>query len=112
MKYYVILMFVLSLFSACSEEGPGLFSSEVKLTASDGAEDDNFGIAVSISGEYAIVGADNDDNGHWSGSAYIFHFDGTSWVEQQKLLPYDGVTDDLFGRSVSIDGNYVIVGSY
>ncbi len=44
-----------------------------KLTASDAAADDLFGISVSISGDRAIVGAlFHDDNGSDSGSAYVF----------------------------------------
>ena len=44
-----------------------------KLTASDGALDDQFGISVSISGGWVIVGAyRDDDNGTNSGSAYLF----------------------------------------
>ena len=39
--------------------------------------------SVSISGDYAIVGAYDDDDG--KGSAYIFKRDGTSWSQQQKL---------------------------
>ena len=46
---------------------------EVKITASDGAEGDNFGISVAISGDYAVVGAyEDDDAGYHSGSAYIY----------------------------------------
>jgi hypothetical protein len=84
-----------------------------KLLASDGAANDNFGYSVSISGDYAIVGAIyDDDKGTNSGSAYIFKWDGTSWVEQQKLLASDGAAVDLFGSSVSISGDYAIVGAY
>ena len=44
-----------------------------KITASDGAASDQFGVSVSISGDLATVGAYlNDDNGDASGSAYIF----------------------------------------
>ena len=35
--------------------------SEFKITASDGTADDYFGISVSISGDYAVVGARKDD---------------------------------------------------
>ena len=49
-----------------------------KITASDAA-DDEFGTAVSISGDYAIVDADfNRDSGSFTGSAYIFYRSGTS----------------------------------
>ncbi|MCH8305898.1 MAG: choice-of-anchor D domain-containing protein, partial [Candidatus Marinimicrobia bacterium] len=86
--------------------------SEFKLTASDGAADDQFGNSVSISGDYAIVGARfNDDNGLSSGSAYIFKRTGTSWAQEAKLLPSDGAEFDFFGVSVSISGDYAVVGA-
>jgi hypothetical protein len=84
----------------------------VKLTASDGAADDYFGQSVSISGDYAIVGAYyDDDSASNSGSAYIFKRDGTSWSEQAKITASDGAADDRFGVSVSISGDYAIVGA-
>ena len=65
---------------------------ETKLLASDGASDDWFGFSVSISsdGTTAIVGAyGDDDNGSESGSACIYHFDGSSWIET-KIVASDG----------------------
>jgi len=83
-----------------------------KLLASDGAADDAFGQFVSISGDFAIVGApDDDDNGNNFGSAYIFRWDGTSWIQQQKLLASDGAAGDFFGVSVSISGDLAIMGA-
>ena len=73
-----------------------------KLLASDGADDDHFGSSVSISGDYAIVGAYwDDDNGDWSGSAYIFKREAGVWIQQAKLLASDGAAWDLFGSPVS-----------
>jgi len=84
-----------------------------KLTAGDGANSDYFGRSVSVSGEYAIVGADgDDDNGYSSGSAYIFKRSGESWSQTAKLLASDGAAYDCFGRSVSVSGEYAIVGAY
>ncbi len=84
-----------------------------KLTASDGAADDWFGQAVSISGDTAIVGAyGNDDKGDSSGSAYIFQRSGTSWVQQAKLTASDGAVAGYFGKSVSLSGDTAIVGAY
>jgi hypothetical protein len=89
------------------------WSEEAKLTASDGAGSDYFGYSVSISGDYAIVGADyDDDKGSDSGSAYVFLRSGTSWSEQAKLLASDGAASDYFGISVSISGDYAVVGAY
>jgi hypothetical protein len=87
------------------------WTQQAKLTASDGATEDYFGL-VAISGDYAIVGAyGDDDKGTYSGSAYIFHWDGTMWTQQQKLLASDGAASDYFGQSVSISGDYAIVGA-
>ena len=88
------------------------WNQQQKLLASDGAAVDYFGISVSISGDYAIVGAIyDDDKGSDSGSAYIFKWNGTSWSQQQKLTASDGAAADQFGRSVSISGDYTIVGA-
>ena len=85
-----------------------------KLTASDAAIGDRFGLSVSVSGDYAIVGASyNDDAGDGSGSAYIYYRDeGGNWGQQAKLTASDAGARDWFGCSVSISGDYVIVGAY
>lgn len=84
-----------------------------KITASDAAIYDEFGFSVSISGDKAIVGAHgNDDDGNVSGSAYVFEFDGTTWLEKQKITASDAALGDVFGKSVSISGNKAIVGAY
>jgi hypothetical protein len=98
---------------APNEVDPNNWDEVAKLTASDGAAEDLFGYSVSISGDYAIVGVlQDDDNGEDSGSAYIFKRDGTSWSEQAKLVASDGAAEDYFGTSVSISGNYAVVGVY
>ena len=82
-----------------------------KLVASDGAVNDYFGHSVAISGNYAIVGGHyNDDNGSASGSAYIFNVQ--TGAQLQKLVPSDGVVNGYFGYSVTMSGNYAIVGTY
>ena len=85
---------------------------EAKLTASDGAKDDWFGYAVSISGNYAIVGAVlDDDNGTNCGSAYVFRRSGSDWIQQAKLVAGDKDAQDEFGGSVCLKGNYAIIGA-
>ncbi len=92
-------------------DGSG-WNQQTKLTASDAAGGDQFGLDVAISGDYAIVGAyGNDDNGENSGSAYIYKRDGTTWSEQQKLLAGNGSEFDEFGISVSISDSYAVVGA-
>jgi len=89
-----------------------------KIVANDRGEEDQFGYSVSINGDYAIVGAleeDHDANGAneliKSGSAYIFKRSGTTWVQETKLVASDRGAGDLFGWSVSIDGDSAIVGA-
>ncbi len=83
-----------------------------KLTASDYQADDEFGWSVSIDGDYAIVGAHKEAGGGIErGAAYVFVRSGSSWTEQQKLTPGDAEDGDYFGKSVSIDGEYAIIGA-
>ena len=91
------------------------FATEVKITAKDGAADDEFGYSVAISGDTAIVGAyRDDDNGTDSGSAYVYRRDAggpDSWGEVAKITASDGAADDQFGVSVAISGDTAIVGA-
>ncbi|HOP46388.1 MAG TPA: IPTL-CTERM sorting domain-containing protein [Desulfobacteraceae bacterium] len=89
------------------------WTEQAKITASDAASSDNFGYSVSLSGDYAIVGAYSDDDaGNSSGSAYIFKRDGSEWTEQAKITASDAASSDNFGYSVSLSGNYAVVGAY
>ena len=88
------------------------WTEQAKLTASDGAAYDYFGLSVSVSGETAVVGADgDDDNGTESGSACVFVRSGSLWIEQDKLAASDGAADDRFGQSVSVSGDTAVVGA-
>jgi hypothetical protein len=87
-----------------------------KLTASDGAAYDFFGRSVAISGDTVVVGAYNDDDkGTDSGSAYVFVKPGGGWATTSayntKLTANNGAADDLFGLSVAISGDTVVVGA-
>lgn len=79
-----------------------------KLSAADGALNDNFGASVAVSGDIVLVGAPTDgDNGPSSGSVYVF--DITTGQQLSKLVPTDGAADDLFGNAVAIAGNYAVI---
>ncbi len=88
------------------------WTQQAKLQASDGAAGDLFGCAVAVSVDAALVGAlGDDDNGSFSGSAYVFVRSGTSWMQRTKLLASDGAPDDEFGRVVSLSGDTALVGA-
>lgn len=81
-----------------------------KLLADDGTSGDAFGFSVSISSGVIAVGANgDDDNGIDSGSAYIF--DVKTGTQINKLLPFFGRADDLFGQSIAAEGDIVVVGA-
>lgn len=86
-----------------------------KLTASDAAISDQFGIAVAISGTTVAVGAFADSHvATGAGSAYVFerdHGGPGAWGEVKKLVASDPEAGDLFGRGISIDGSTVVVGA-
>jgi hypothetical protein len=89
------------------------WTQQAKLTASDAAKGDLFGISVSISRDFAIVGAPfDDDAGSRSGSAYIFMRRREAWAQQAKVTASDAGKSDQFGTSVAIDVNRAIVGAY
>lgn len=83
-----------------------------KLTALDGLAGDQFGLSIGISGNTVVVGAYGDDFSR--GAAYIFDRNrgGTdNWGQVKKLTASDGVASDLFGFSVGISGDTVVVGA-
>ncbi|MCB0653517.1 MAG: T9SS type A sorting domain-containing protein [Saprospiraceae bacterium] len=81
-----------------------------KLFALDAEAFDNFGVAADIYGDRAIIGAfGDDDNGFFSGSAYIFVRQNEQWIQEVKLLPSDGAAFDKFGRSVAISEDYAVI---
>jgi len=99
-----------------NQNGNDLFDGWIqdsKLTASDGKLNASFGFRVSIDGDYCIVGAEGDnENGKLSGAVYIFKRVDNSWIEQAKLTASDGEANDQFGNSVSIEGDYAVVGAF
>ncbi len=96
-----------------SEDSTPILHESAKLTASDAAPGDLFGVSVSIDGDTAVIGAytDNCAAGDECGSAYVYRFNGTDWVEEQKLTASDAEAFARFGVSVSVSGETAIVGA-
>ncbi|UCE38388.1 MAG: hypothetical protein JSW00_03945 [Thermoplasmata archaeon] len=92
--------------------GTMVTTEEAKLTASDGATMDQYGVTVALEGDTAVVGAWGDDDlGNESGAAYVYTRAGTTWTEQAKLTASDGGPDMAFGHAVSLSGDTLLVGS-
>lgn len=93
-------------------EAGGVWSLQSTLTATDAAQDDFFGLAVSIAGNLAVVGAYFEDatavNG---GSAYVFRRDGVLWTQLDKYIASDAGIGDQFGFGVALSGGTAIIGA-
>jgi len=84
-------------------------TGEVKITASDGADNDQFGYSVAMTGTKIVVGSlQNDNSGDNSGAVYVYNTDGTG---EQKITASDGADNDRFGESVAMSDTKVIVGA-
>lgn len=85
-----------------------------KITASDESAGASFGTAAAIDGSTVVIGARRDDNvdGDWNGSAYVFEKIDGQWTERAKLMASDQDLGDFFGTSVAIHGTTIVVGAY
>lgn len=93
------------------EAAPDQWSQTDKLTAgADEDMDDQFGAAVALNSDTALVGAPFEDGG---GAVFVFvrDPDDNSWDRQQKLTASDAGPGDEFGASVSVFGNTAIIGA-
>jgi hypothetical protein len=81
---------------------------QVKLTASDGAAGDQFGLSAALSGSAAMIGAPFNTR---AGAAYVFVRSGTGWRQQVKLTSGNGAAGDRFGLFVALSGATGLVGA-
>jgi hypothetical protein len=71
---------------------------------------DQFGASVSVSRDFLVVGAPSDSqHSSGAGAAYVFRRSHSGWVQDAKLLPLN-TNAQLFGSSVDIWDNTVVVG--
>ena len=99
--------------------GVGAFADSptevAELLAGDRESGDFFGFAVDIDGNTALIGAALEDipggGGFNAGAAYVFTFDGTSWIEIQKLTASDRAANNFFGSAVALDGTRALIGA-
>ncbi len=110
MRLYVnvlALMLLLVPFSVIAE-----LNKQVKILASDGKAGDYFGYNVALFKDTLVVGAYKVDTNNKDdvGAAYVFTHSKNNWVQQTKLIPEDGATDDTFGGNVALSQNTIIVG--
>ena len=107
-----VLAFVLGVVSPPAWAVPVGTPSPVQQTGvawrADGVTGDQYGYAVAIDGNTAVVGAPYDDGEE--GSVFVYEFNGLGWVFSERL-PADPAAGDHFGAAVDIDGDHIVVGA-
>ncbi len=95
--------------------GPDNWGEVRRFTAADIAGQDQFGTAVALDGDTALIGSPQDDDaGTSSGSAYVFARNqggADGWGQVRKLTASDAAESDSFGTSVALDGDTALVGA-
>ena len=89
------------------------WTQQPELVASDGQAQDGFGV-VAVSGNTIVVGAPvhpYSPPNEGPGAAYVFVKSGGTWSQKAELTASDGVSGDLFGDSIAVDGNTIVVGA-
>jgi len=83
-----------------------------KFMAKDSAENDFFGEAIAINGNYVLVGAPNEDTTEDNaGSSYLFKIADDDIKQIAKIQIENPEENDYFGDAVSIDGDYFVIGA-
>ena len=98
-------------------------SQQAYLKASNTGASDLFGTSVAVAGDTVVVGAPGEDSsttgvnsvpnesGGDSGAAYVFIRSGGIWSQQAYLKASNTSAGDLFGISVAVAGDTVVVGA-
>ncbi|MEQ9423253.1 MAG: tandem-95 repeat protein [Cyclobacteriaceae bacterium] len=85
---------------------------ERALPVPHSSQGDHFGSAIDVDGSYFVVGApQNDSKGLSSGIAYVYRKVDNEWERIAVLTASDGDAGDNFGKSVSIEGSLIAIGS-
>ena len=84
-----------------------------QLAAVDSTGNDHYGIALMLSGETLLVGAEKKDGtgGQNSGGAYVYTRNNGFWSLQARLAPADVASADSFGFCVALSGDFAIIGA-
>ncbi len=91
---------------------PAGYLEQGRLQPSTGSAALDFGFAVDLAGDVAVVGAPhNDTQMPTAGSVFVYRFDGNIWAEEQELVAPTPVGADQFGFSVQVEGERILVGS-
>jgi FG-GAP repeat/Cadherin-like domain/Putative Ig domain len=84
------------------------WTQQAILTAADGGGGDQFGNAVAVDGDTAVIGAPGSLSTQ-GGAAYVFVRSGSTWTQQAKLTSDNGNPFNIFDQSIAISGDTVVI---
>lgn len=87
----------------------GTWVLQQELLASPLKHNINFGTSVAIAGDTVVVGGRGEDES--AGAVYVFSRTNGKWTQQARLVASDRANQDLFGSSVAISGDLIVVGA-
>jgi len=87
----------------------GLWQRTASLRPSDSDIGNQFGSAVALSGDTALVASERYEYG--AGAAFVFVRSGSAWTQQAELAAADGQDDYYFGACVALEGDRALVGA-
>jgi len=90
----------------------GVWTQHSKVVPAGLEPGEQAGSKVCLNGTLAVTGAPGPPFGSQRGSAYVFRFNGTAWVQEQKVFPPAPTTVETFGRTVAIQGDDLLVGAF
>ena len=113
MKSLICNLFVFLLLASWghSQRSHAQMLTSQQLLPSTINEDQDFGYSVDIYGDVAVVGAFRDEDGILleTGAAFVYRFDGSQWVEEQKLESSDRNILNWFGWDAALSENTLLV---
>lgn len=92
-----------------------VWTQQATLNANDPASFAQFGFAVSVSGDTAVIGAPGDGSDVLNprpGSAYVYVRNNGIWTEQAELFGLGASVGSNFGTGLAVIGNTIVVGAY
>ena len=127
--YYTLYASAERLYSsgASAFTKPQMWSAEAYIKAVNAEAGDTFGRIIDIDGDTAVVNSTGEDSNQTTitnggtasannsatsaGAVYVYKYNGTGWSQQAYIKPVNMELADLFGQSVAISGDTIVVGS-
>ncbi len=86
----------------------GTWQQVARLAARDGSPAENFGAALAISSQIAVIGAPGQNL--QQGAVYVYRRNGDAWTQEARLVSPNAADRQFFGQAVAIAGDRIIVG--